>query len=374
MAPDAEPSRAKEWAAHCWEGLDLWAWLRLAWHNHFAVSPKLWYVAASVSMVSCGHTLLRIYQDLLFAQRIRRTPLVAPPVFILGHWRAGTTLLHEWLILDPRHTYPNTYQCFSPHNFLLTEQLARRYLGFMLPARRPMDNMAVGWERPQEDEFALCMLGAASPYQKIAFPNHDAPFPGALDLDGLTLPQRRQWQRIFYRYLQTLTFHDPRRLILKSPPHSARIPHLLELFPNARFIHIVRDPYDVFPSTIKLWTALWRQQGLQVPNYAGLEAYVYGTFEHLYAKLEAGKALLSPGQLYEVRYEDLLRDPVGHLRQLYHQLDLGDFESLRPRFVESWAKQQHYERNRHTLTTEQAATITQRWGEVIRRYGYPLRT
>ena len=41
------------------------------------------------------------------------------PVFVIGHWRAGTTLLHELLVRDPRHTYPNTYDCFGPNHFLL---------------------------------------------------------------------------------------------------------------------------------------------------------------------------------------------------------------------------------------------------------------
>src|SRR5262249_34441633 len=154
-------------------------------------------------------------------------------------WRTGTTLLHELLIQDPRHCFPNTYQCLDPNNFLLTERYFKKWFWFLLPERRPMDNMEVGWERPQEDEFALCMLGQPSPYLDIIFPNRPPLTPGALDLEGLTGTQRRQWKRTFYRFLQALTYHDPRRLVLKSPPHSCRIKTLLELFPDARFIHIV---------------------------------------------------------------------------------------------------------------------------------------
>jgi len=53
-------------------------------------------------------------------------------------------------------------------------------------------------------------------------------------------------EETFLHFLQTLTFKDTRRLVLKSPPHSCRIGVLLEMFPKARFIHIVRDPYLVF--------------------------------------------------------------------------------------------------------------------------------
>src|SRR5687768_18104609 len=46
------------------------------------------------------------------------------------------------------------------------------------------------------------------------------------------------------------------RSILKSPPHTCRVPTLLRLFPDARFVHIVRDPYAVYPSTLHLWRIL----------------------------------------------------------------------------------------------------------------------
>src|SRR5262249_55673566 len=178
--------------------------------------------------------------------RVARTPIRHAPIFIIGHWRTGTTLLHEFLIRDPRHTYPNTYECFDPNHFLLSEAFFLRWMRFLMPSRRPMDNMAAGYERPQEDEFALCMLGQPSPYLTIAFPNRPPQYGEYLDLQGLPPGAVSRWQRAFLRFLQHLTFKDPRRLILKSPPHSCRIPVLLELFPDARFVHIVRDPYVVF--------------------------------------------------------------------------------------------------------------------------------
>jgi hypothetical protein len=191
-----------------------------------------------------------------YGRRIARTPIQQPPLFILGHWRTGTTLLHELLILDPRHTFPTTYECLEPNHFLLTERLFTRWLTFLMPSRRPMDNMAAGWDRPQEDEFALCMMGQPSPYLTVAFPNQPPAFPEYLDLTGVPPRALASWKRAFYGFLQRLTFKDPRRLVLKSPPHTARIEVLLELFPEARFVHIVRDPVVVFPSTVNLWKSL----------------------------------------------------------------------------------------------------------------------
>jgi hypothetical protein len=133
----------------------------------------------------------------------------------------------------------------------------------------------------------------------------------------------------------------------------------------------VRDPYVVFPSTINLWTSLYETHGLQTPHFKGLEEYVFTTFTHLYQRVEAGKKLLRPDRFFEVRYEDLIRDPVGHLRDLYDQLGLSGFEAVLPRIERYLAEHAGYQTNRYRpLDARLQDEITRRWGEVIRRHGY----
>ncbi|HEV3255929.1 MAG TPA: sulfotransferase [Gemmataceae bacterium] len=365
-----QPSRKREWAPRMWEGCNLFAWLRLLIHNRFAVYPSYLYIALIVTFVSAVHSVLRLWQEAWFGGRVARTPIREAPLFIIGHWRTGTTLLHEFLILDERHAYPSTYECMEPNHFLLTERLFTRVFRFLTPSHRPMDNMAAGFERPQEDEFALCMLGQPSPYLTIAFPNRPPQYSEYLDLEGLSPRALALWKKAFRRFLQQLTFKDPRRLILKSPPHSCRIRVLLSMFPDARFVHIVRDPYVVFASTVNLWKTLYRTHGLQRPTFEGLDEHVLSTGRRLYDKLEEGKKLIDPGRFHELRYEDLVRDPVGQMGLLYEQLGLGGFDDVRPRLESYLAGIAGYTTNRYEITPEQRTTITQRWGEVIRRYGY----
>ena len=366
----AQAAPAREWTPRMWQGCDLFAWLRLLCRNRCAVYPKYLYIAVVVTCVSMMHTLLRLLVQGWYGSKLERTPIRAP-LFIIGHWRTGTTLLHELLILDERHNSPNYFECLCPDHFLLTERVLTRLLWWIMPSHRPMDNMAAGWERPQEDEFAMCMLGAPSPYLTIAFPNRPPQDQLAFDVDGLPRRERQIWKHLLLRFLQQLTFKNPRRLVLKSPTHSCRIPVLLELFPDARFIHIVRDPYVVFASTVNLWKTLYETHGLQKPNFVGLEEYVFSTFTHLYERLEIGKKLLPPDRFFEVRYEDLIRDPVGHLRRLYDQLALGGFEAVQPEIEKYLAQHAGYQTNRYKALDPQAeAEITRRWGEVIRRYGY----
>lgn len=369
-APLPTASKPREWMPRIWEGCDFIPWMRLLVRNRFAVGWRHIYIAVIITVVSFVHMLLRFVQQAWYGRRIRRTPITEAPIFIIGHWRTGTTLLHELLILDPRHTFPNTYQCLEPNHFLLTENLIKRWLWFLMPSRRPMDNMAAGWDRPQEDEFALCMMGVPSPYLTIAFPNRPPAYAEYLTLEGLSPRAVSAWQKGFMSLIQRLTFKDPRRLVLKSPPHTCRIKVLLELFPDARFVHIMRNPYVVFPSTVNLWKSLYQTHGLQQPTFEGLEEQVFSTFLQMYDALDKGRPLVDPGRFYEVRYEDLVRDPVGQMRTLYEHLGLGGFDEVLPRLEEYCARTKGYETNRYAQSPELRDRIRARWGPVIERYGY----
>jgi omega-hydroxy-beta-dihydromenaquinone-9 sulfotransferase len=360
-----------EWTPRVWQGCTLPAFLRLLWTNRFAIAPRFAYMPLVMTTVSALTSALQVVQDSWYGSKLDRTPIREPPLFILGHWRTGTTLLHELLALDPRFTYPNTYHCFAPHHFLLTEPFADACLRWMLPSRRPMDNMAVGWSRPQEDEFAMCLLGQPSPYLTIAFPNRPPQPVETLDLDGLPRRQREAWKRAFVGFLKHVTYRDPRRLLLKSPTHSCRIPTLLELFPDAQFLHVVRNPYAVFASTVKLWQSLYLTHGLQVPTFAGLEEYVFDTFSHLYNRLQETRSLVPAGNFLEVRYEDLIAAPAEVMRRVYDGLRLGEFDEARPRLEAFWQQQAGYQTNRFPpLAPALQAEIARRWGAVIERYGY----
>jgi hypothetical protein len=274
------------------------------------------------------------------------------------------------MICDERFGYPTTYECMDPNHFLLTEGLFTRFLTFLVPTQRPMDNMKAGFDRPQEDEFALCMLGAGSPYLTVAFPNHPPQFQEYLDLEGVSAKGLRRWKRTLKDFLKRVTYKSGKRLVLKSPPHTARIKQLKEMFPGAIFIHIVRDPYVVFPSTLNLWRSLYKTHGMQTPTCAGLEQQVLDTYVRMYRRLEEGKKLLGPGQFYELRYEDLIKDPPAEMKKIFDHFQLGGFEEYLPRLQAYLASIKGYETNKYQLSDAQRAAIAERWGEVIRRYGY----
>lgn len=369
---ETAPHKPGWWAPRFWLGMNCSALLRLLARNGFRVGPRHLHIAAADLFYSVFHSGLRLVQQAIYGRRVARVEIKEQPLFILGHWRCGTTLLHELLILDARNTFPTTWECLSPNHFLLTEWLAVRTLGWLLPEQRPMDNMLLGWDRPQEDEFALCNLGMPSPYLTIAFPNNPPQFPEYLEMEDVPQPERERWKQTLLTFLKQITYRNPKRIILKSPPHTARIKVLLELFPDARFVYLTRNPYKVFPSTVHLWKSLYSTHGLQTPRFEGLEEYVYETFSRMFRQYEATRGLIDPSRLYELKYEDLVADPLGQMQLLYERLELGNFEQARPAIEAYFADQKEYKTNRYAQPEAERAEIRRRWRAYFERYGYDL--
>jgi hypothetical protein len=354
-----------------WHGCNATAWWNMVAKARGRIHPKYWGIGAVASAVSCTHSLLALVQN-AFLDPLPAKPSIDPaPVFIIGHWRTGTTFLHELLVEDPRHTYPTTYRCMDPNHFLMTENLFKPYLDWMLPEKRPMDGMETGWEKPQEDEFALLMLGAPSPYRTIAFPNEASWDPAELEIDSLPARLQRRWTITFLRFLRQCQVAKPGRMILKSPTHTWRIPVLLKLFPGARFIHMIRDPYDLYPSTVHLWRSLARAHGLQKANQSVLEERVFEVFKHLHSRLEATAPLVPQGQWAECRFEELMAHPLNTIEGLYTKLDLGGFGEISRRLSTVLSQRSGYKRNQfQALQPQLVDEISQRWGAVIEKQGY----
>lgn len=363
------PKQAWNQAA-IWTGASLFALVRILKRNGFRVHPSCWPGCMVDLAFSVANTGLGVVQTLVYGARVKRIQLEHDPLFIIGHWRTGTTLLHELLALDPGNTCPTTFQCLVPNHFLLTERFLKSWSGFTLGTDRQVDRVPMGWDRPQEDEFALCNLGIPSPYATIAFPNRPQQNQEYLEVDAVPQRGRERWKRALQRFLQRVCHRKPGRIVLKSPTHTFRLPILLELFPNARFLNTVRHPLAVFQSTIRLWKSLYAKHGYQKPNFEGLDEYVFATFARMHDRLEATRSLVPQGRFLDVRYEDLVTGTVDTMQRIYERLDLGEFESARPA-IEAYA-QEHadYQPHQYAPTPDLEREVFQRWKPYYERYGY----
>jgi hypothetical protein len=364
-------AKDRPWELRIWSGMDTISWFRLLVAGRFAVHPVRVPMVCAVFLISVFNSVLRGLNAVFYGRKIAEAEFEREPLFIIGHWRTGTTLLHELLVLDPQHTAPTTYECFAASHFLLSARFFQWWLSFFLPRRRPMDNVKVGFDRPQEDEFGLLGMGVPSPYRDWAFPNSPPRHEPYLTLRDIPPEERERWKKSFRWFLQSIAADRPgQRIVLKSPTHTCRIRTLLEIFPDARFVHIVRDPWVVFPSTVRLWKKMEKVHGAQLPRYENLDEEVLDRFNRVFTAFQEDCALVDPKRFCEVRYEDLVRNPVEEVRNIYEKLNLAGFEAMLPALQDYVAGMSEYQTNVYEIDPELRRKIGTRWAAYIEKYGY----
>lgn len=338
-------------------------WWRLLIRNRFRFSIPRAHIGVGVSLISPANDLLAISQAALWGRQIGDTEIRQPPIFIIGHWRSGTTLLHELLVTNPAFASPSTYQCFAPSHFLMSQPWMTRFGKFLLPKQRPMDNMAAGWKLPQEDEFALMNLGLESPYLRIAFPKSEQDVLNWLDLRLVPESECSVWKKGFVEFLRVLTFHNAgKRLVLKSPTHTGRLGVLAEMFPGAKFVHLTREPTTMFSSTMRLWDSLEQVQALGASDTPEqLENYVAECNQVMYRGFLRDRASMDDSQIVDVLYQELAQDPRGVVKRLYEALDLGDFGDCEEALDARLEHHRDYQPNRHQISDEIKQKVAEYW-------------
>ncbi|MEX0852350.1 MAG: sulfotransferase [Bauldia sp.] len=381
--PEPSPARLAGWRhpfriersggglTYVWYGMRFGSWVKLLARGRLDITVNCLPRILSVSLMTPFVSAVALMSEAIYARRVEAT-YIKPPVFILGHWRTGTTLVHELLACDPTLAYPTTRQCFFPNTFLLAGRAFSRFYRPFLPEKRPFDDLPVGLERPQEEEFGLVNMGIPSPYRVFAFPRHGPPDGRYLDLVGLSQAERQEWETAYVTLLKRIQLAANEPLVLKSPPNTARLGTLLRLLPDARFIHIARHPFDVYPSTLRMLKTLAAVQGLHNPPRLDgwASEYVLSTFERMFDAYERDRQLIPSNRLVEIRYEDLVVDPKGVLGEVYQALDLGDFAAVAPHIDAYLAERADFRPNEHRLDADARRAIVKRWRRYFERFNY----
>jgi hypothetical protein len=234
-----------------------------------------------------------------------------------------------------------------------------------------MDNVEMTIAAPQEDEFALAAATFKSPCMGWVFLRQKEQFEKYLTFRNVDPAEVAEWRDAFYTFLKKLQWRDSRPLVLKSPPHTARIRLLLELFPNAKFIHIHRDPYTVFQSTRRTFQIMATWHNLQKPDVPDVDDWLMRLYRVMYDAFFEDRLLIPAGNYCEVAFEQLERDPIGELRRIYQTLSLPDFTSFEPalqKYVHSLAG---YQKNTfQDLHPDLKTHLRQQWRKCFDEWGY----
>lgn len=97
-------------------------------------------------------------QEKRYRKLLADKPLEHDPVFILGHWRSGTTFMHNVFSCDKHFGYNTTYQTVFPHLMMWGQPFFKKNMSWLMPDKRPTDNMELAVDLPQEEEFALANM------------------------------------------------------------------------------------------------------------------------------------------------------------------------------------------------------------------------
>lgn len=352
-------------------GIPAETWLRLLWANRFSVSPSCWMRALATTALSPANSVLRQAEWLRFGRAIEATS-VAPPLFVLGHFRSGTTHLQQLLAADPRFASPTLYQVFFPHTFLSTEALNAQFVQFFLPRIRGFDNVRQHAQMPHEDEIAMCTVGGYTSYLSFTFPRRADYYDRFLTFQQAEEFERQRWSKGLMWLLKKLTYRHGKPLVLKSPPHTCRIALLLQMFPNAKFVHIHRDPYTVFQSTMHLHRRALKLTRLQHEPAFDWEERTLRLYREMYDVYFQERNMIPSGHLCEVAFDDLERDPIGQLQRIYQDLSLPAFEECESSVRDYLATVGDYKRNQFSeLSRSHRDAIFQRWQPSFENWNYP---
>ncbi len=311
-----------------------------------------------------------LIEKLLYSKKIKSTN-VRQPVFILGYPRSGTTYLMYLMSKDPQFAFTKMYECMGPHVIFTFGEVLRFIAGKVLPKKRPMDNLELGADVPKEEEFALGNMGVESMANAIYFPKRFSEYFDRFVLFKGPAQERRNFEKNLTWLLKKITLKNrDKRLLLKSPFNTGRIKTLMALYPDAKFIHIHRHPYSVFSSNEKLYESVIPQVAFHKISDAEMDQHIFYTYRETMKSYFREKELLNKNQLFEMSYLDFIANPMAILKNVYSQLELGNFEDAEPHLEKEVKGYTNYKANQHHDDTIKKERVYDEWKEAYERLGY----
>jgi hypothetical protein len=197
----------------------------------------------------------------------------------------------------------------------------------LMPDKRPVDNVKLNVDYPQEEEFALNNEIPFSFYNWWYFPKKTREIANQyLFAISTSKKEVENWKSNFKRFVfRCLINTNGIRFISKNPPHTARIPQLLDLYPNAKFIYIHRNPYEVIRSTIAFYKSILPATQLQDIDEATLISDILWVYKNLMLKYESDKELIPADNLIEITYANLVNKPDEEIKRIYKNLLNDDY-------------------------------------------------
>jgi hypothetical protein len=241
-----------------------------------------------------------------------------------------------------------------------------------LPEERPMDTVALSPAEPIEEEYSIGAYETFGLYNGFIFPRNFRRYSGFDGFEGKS-EQLARWKRRYRWFVKKMTLkYGGRQIVFKNPTHSFRLPQLLRMYPNAKFVHIYRNPYKLFSSNVRYHREVFDIYALQSWNDDEMQLTILDNYKRLFAALERDRHLIPNGNFVEVCYEEFIRDPMADMARIYQSLGLEGFPEYRHAMEAHVKRQRAYKPNVHVLSKEVIRRVNAHWGHIVERLGYEL--
>lgn len=319
-------------------------------------------------------SLLKTFQDNKYNKLLRDKPLENDPLFILGHWRSGTTFVHSIFSCDKHFGYNTTYQTVFPHLLMWGQPFFKKNMSWLMPDKRPTDNMELAVDLPQEEEFALANMMPYTYYNFWFLPRYMQEYSDKyLLFDQITEEELKVFRETFLKLIKISLWNtNGTQFLSKNPPHTGRVKELVKMFPNAKFIYLMRNPYTVFESTRSFFTNTIQPLKLEDISNEEIESNIISIYTKLYHKYEEDKKYIPSGNLIEIKFEDFEQNAFDMTKEIYQSLSLPGFDESKAEIEKYLSKKKGYKKNAYKYEDRTVQLVEQNWDFALRDWGYSL--
>jgi len=326
-------------------------WFKILRENNFDIYCGFIIKAIFVTVAIITLTPLRILEKTKHSKNIEKMKK-SSPIFIIGHWRGGTTFLHNILSKDKNFAYVSMFDSVYPWICLHKNQFLKNLVSNALPNNRLSDDVELNANVAYEEEDAISNLCSHSYRHGWAFPkNIEKYFDKYVLFEGISKKELKEWKKTYKFYVKKNSYkHNGKKLILKSLINTGRIKHILDIFPDAKFIYLYRNPYEVYPSTLNFYKKSIPIFSFQQIDEKEVEKITYEFYKKLLKSYEGGREFIPTKNLIEISYDELVKNPLETLEKIYKNLGIKEYEKSEKDFKKYLGKIKNYETNKYDLS------------------------